>query len=117
MKRTSILILFFSAGLSSCYYDNEEMLYPGEFSCYSTEVSFALDIKPLVDAKCATAGCHVGGTGRVKLTSYASIKSIANDGQFRDRVLTRKDMPPSGPLSKCEQDKIRAWLDNGATNN
>ncbi|MCA6073570.1 hypothetical protein [Fulvivirga sedimenti] len=117
MKLPQILILASLVALSACYYDNEEMLYPNESSCYDADVSFEVDIKPLIITKCATAGCHVSGTGRVVLGSYSSIKNIADDGQLKDRVLTRKDMPPGAPLSACDQDKLRAWLDNGAINN
>ncbi len=117
MKHTCLLIVFIGLSLSSCYYDNEESLYPNESSCYSPDVSFSLDIKPMIDAKCATAGCHVSGTGRVVLTSFQSIKNIAVDGQLENRVLIQRDMPPSAPLSRCDQEKLQAWLDNGATNN
>ena len=117
MKRTQLLIVFICIGVSACYYDNEETLYPNESSCYSPDVSFSADIKPMIDAKCATAGCHVSGTGRVVLTTFQSIKNIAEDGQLDDRVLQRKDMPPSAPLSRCDQEKLQAWLDIGAANN
>jgi hypothetical protein len=117
MKLSRIFIMASLAGLCSCYYDNEEMLYPNESSCYNAEVSFDIHIKPLIESKCATAGCHVAGTGRVVLDTYPAIKNIADNGQLKDRVLTRKDMPPAGPLSVCDQETLRAWLDNGSVNN
>ena len=114
MKPTiSILLILL---LSSCYYDNEETLYPLESNCGNANISYTADIKAIIDANCATSGCHVNNTGRTLLTQYSEVKAIADNGQLADRVLVRKDMPPSGPLSTCDQQKIRAWIDNGTPN-
>ncbi len=101
--------------LSGCYYDNEEELYPTNF-CETTNVSYAGMIKPLLQARCAQPGCHVTGAQSPDLTSDANIKSIADAGTLKARVIDRipPAMPPSGPLPNCEMQQIQAWLDAGA---
>ncbi len=49
--------------LAGCYNDKADQLYPepttgGGNSCDTTTMSFAADIKPLMDQYCATASCH-----------------------------------------------------------
>lgn len=102
--------------VQSCYYDNEEELYPGA-DCGIENVTFSADILPLVQANCAISGCHVAGTGRTILTEHARIKAVADNGQLNQRVFISKDMPPSGPLSSCQMKVLKAWIEQGAPNN
>lgn len=102
--------------LAGCYYDNEEELYPGE-TCDVTEISYQVNIRPIIDANCALSGCHVPQTGRVNFESFEGLKSVADDGRLEQRALINKDMPPSGPISSCDMKMIKAWLDQGAPNN
>ena len=102
---------------NACYYDNAETLYGGAGDCSTPDVTYVADIKQIMDAQCATSGCHVNGTGRVDLSDYTGVQGIAADGQLESRVLVRKDMPPVAPLSLCDQQKIKAWIQNGANNN
>lgn len=115
MKQTSLIILFISITLSGCYFDNEEELY-GIPTCDTTNVSFTADIQPIINANCVS--CHTaGGSAPGDFTTYVGIKSKVDNGSFNNRVLVQKNMPPSGPLSTCEQTKIQKWIDNGALNN
>ena len=120
MKKIAIAVIVCVMGiigLNGCYYDNEESLYPDGANCDVSNVTFAQTIKPIVDSYCATAGCHVSGTGRVDLTTYSGVKGIADDGRFRQYVFVQKDMPPSSPLSTCDLARIDTWLNDGAPNN
>lgn len=118
MAKQRLLELSFLAGffLSSCYYDNEEELYPLE-SCDLTEVTFSQDIKPIIESNCAVPGCHVPGTGRVDYTSFQGLQIVINDGRLKQRAVVQRTMPPTGPLNSCDISKIEVWLDNGALNN
>jgi hypothetical protein len=100
--------------LSGCYYDNEEELYPGSgngLACDTTGLTFPADIMPIVNTKCAISGCHTstGGNG-IPITNQSQFDGLASDGDIRNRVLVQKNMPPSGPLPLCEQQKIDAYL-------
>lgn len=102
------LLLFL---ISSCYYDNEEELYPGSGACDTLGVTFSEDIMPIVNTKCAISGCHIstGGNG-IPITNQTQFDALGSNGKIRIRVLEQKNMPPSGALPLCEQQKVDAYL-------
>lgn len=79
-----------------------------------TAVSFATDIKPIVDNNCI--GCHSGGVGGQfpNLTTYTSIK---NNSQSFLQEITSKRMPQGGSLTTQEIELVKSWVDSGALNN
>jgi hypothetical protein len=102
--------------LSGCYYDKEEDLYPARY-CDLTDATYTNRIQPLVQANCAISGCHVAdGDGPGDFTQFDELKAYADNGELRTRVLDDQDMPPSGPLSSCDREIIRLWLEAGALN-
>lgn len=113
-----LLILLLGAFLSSCYYDNEEELYPFEnLNCDTLSViTYANKIQAIANSNCAISGCHTGvnPTGGIKLETYQQMKAIADNGKLGDRVLVQQNMPPSGPLSNCDLEAIQVWINNGA---
>lgn len=118
MKRTlTFLFIGILPLLGGCQYDVEEVLYPQDPACETIALSYTANIKQLADANCAVSGCHVAGTGRANLTTYAGLKQVADNGQMRQKVLVEKSMPPSGPLPDCELRQIDAWLNAGAPEN
>jgi hypothetical protein len=115
MKRILYFLLFI--GLTSCYYDNEEELYPNS-ACQLNEVTYSKDIQPIIKKSCAIPACHVnGGTGNGNFESYAGLKAKVDNGSIEARVLIQKNMPPDRELSRCEIDKLKKWLAAGALNN
>jgi hypothetical protein len=104
---------------SSCYYDKEELLYPGSnqpVDCTTVAAKFSADISPIMSGKCATSGCHdVTAAGGVILQTYAQI-SAAKD-RINVRCVVQKSMPPSGPLPLSDINKLKCWIDAGAPNN
>ncbi|MFZ6052768.1 hypothetical protein [Halocola ammonii] len=112
--------LLFVALLSSCYYDNEEELYPFDNCNLPQEVSYAADVEPIISGSCAVSGCHItGGEGNGVFDSYQSIKEKYDNGTFQNRVLQVGDMagPSYGNLSDCEVETLRKWVEQGAPNN
>ena len=100
-----------------CYYDNEEDLYPGN-TCDTTAVTYSGDIEPIIDASCAIPGCHVaGGAGNGIFENYAGVKDKVDNGSMRARVVNLRDMPPDNPITDCQVELFRAWLNAGAPNN
>ncbi len=103
---------------SSCYYDNEEELYPSDNSCEIEYVKYSIDIEPIINKSCAITSCHVAvGTGNGVFDSYEEVKRKVDNGSFENRVIVQQNMPPNGVLSKCELDQIQAWLNQEAPNN
>jgi hypothetical protein len=109
------LLIIIAVGFQGCYYDSEEDLYPVE---EIGDVTYELDIAPIIQTSCAIAGCHVtGGTGAGVFEDYAGVKAKVDQGTFRSRVLDRRDMPPGFALGGADLQKIEQWLNEGAPNN
>lgn len=108
---------FFAFFLVGCYFDKEDELY-GNAECDLTAVSFSSHISPIVANSCAVSGCHVqGGSSGLILENYTQLKAKVDDGSFENRVLISQDMPPGTPLTECQIELIRTWLQAGAPNN
>jgi hypothetical protein len=113
----TLLIGAFFVMLSSCYYDKEEVLYPGT-DCNTSSVSFSKDVFPIIQTRCATPGCHVqGGGSSLLLENYTQIKASVSSGKFNDRVIVQQNMPPGQPLSKCQLASLKAWIEAGSPDN
>lgn len=118
----SLIVLAIILGLLSlggCYYDKEELLYPGACDPGDATVAgyWTSTIQPIIQSRCATPGCHVtGGTGPGDFTQYTNVKARVDDGAIQQVVLVQGSMPPSGSLPACDQQKLQAWINAGALN-
>ena len=101
---TMLLGFLFASCLTNV--DEEQEIDP------CTTVSFALDVKPLIDANCVS--CHGVGGQSPNLTTYNSIS--ANAATVKSEVVS-KEMPIGGSLTDAEIQAISCWVDNGALNN
>jgi hypothetical protein len=94
-----------------------------ENGCMNTEtatveeialVSYADEVRPIIDANCQISNCH-GSNGNIPtFATYADVKAKA------DRIKARteaKSMPPSGPLSDDNIKLIADWVVQGAIEN
>jgi len=107
---------FLVMGLSSCYYDNGEDLYPTDpDDCKTDSLTYNSDTKAIFTNSCAVSGCHVAGAQSPSLETYSDVK--ANLSGIEQRALVQKDMPPAGPLSSCDQKKLEQWIADGAPEN
>lgn len=101
---------------AGCYYDKEEVLYPGGSNCQGAANKFT-DVSPIFQTKCAiNSGCHAAGSSNVggPFTSYDLIKAKAS--QIKLQVQTGL-MPQTGHLTPTELQSIVCWVDAGAPNN
>ncbi len=118
MKRVGLLIFLIAAGIvsfESCYYDSEEELYPNSNQTDTSAVTWTLTVKPIIDQKCATAGCHVSGAQSPDLSTYQGV--FNNKDRVKIRATELDNMPAAGALSQVNQDAIAKWINNGAINN
>jgi len=88
----------------------------------SAAVLFSTTVKPIMDAKCATAGCHdANGAAGYSLITYAGVKACVNSGKFMGSINHTagfKAMPQGGnKLAQCDINKIQKWVNAGALNN
>lgn len=75
--------------------------------------SYQTSIKSIIEANCATSGCHSGAQSP-NFTSFANIQ--ANAEKIKARTVA-KTMPPSGGLTDQQINLIKCWVDDGAKNN
>jgi len=115
-----ITILFFSV---SCYYDNEEALYPSlNSSCDTTNVTFSSRIVPILANNCLS--CHSNASAAsagnsIRLQDYIDVRnrSEAIAGSVKHSS-TFSPMPKNGgKLNACSIKLIDIWIRNGTPDN
>jgi len=79
-----------------------------------TATSWSVDIKPIIDTRCAKPICHVTGTGRADLTKLSNVQQLA--AQIKSRTGS-KSMPFDEPMPSDQIQLIACWVDDGALNN
>jgi hypothetical protein len=81
-------------------------------------ITYTKHIKPLVDANCATAGCHGAPTSNPLFTTYDLVKSKADRIKIRTidyatNSLTRMPPDPNPELTPAQKALINCWVQNG----
>jgi hypothetical protein len=112
----------FLLGLSSCFYDKADLIYPQPTTCDTAAVTYSGTIAPILTTNCN--GCH-GGTAAagagIKLDTYASLSTWVTNGRFLNSMLHNgqaSPMPKGGSkLDACTINKVSAWITKGAANN
>ena len=126
IKRLTALILIFTAlmltfNLTSCYYDNEEELYPDTGGCDTTNVSYSSSVAPVLQANCNACHSGNGPSAGIVTDNYTDLMTIVNSGQFKGAINHSSGysaMPKNAPkLGDCNLSKINKWVDAGAPNN
>jgi hypothetical protein len=107
--------------MQSCYYDNEEELYPVAGSCDTSNVTYSTTVAPIMANTCN--GCHGGNFPQagIRTDTYANLKIIADNGRLWGAINHENGfspMPQNQPkMNDCNLAKIRKWLDEGALDN
>ena len=81
------------------------------------EVSYKKNILPIIESKCAVAGCHIQGFDEGDFTIFETLKKQVDRGKFKRLVIENKSMPPDQPLESKDLKLIEAWLQQGGNNN
>ncbi|MEZ5016944.1 MAG: hypothetical protein R2800_07815 [Flavipsychrobacter sp.] len=112
-------------GLASCYYDNEEELYPSTGvggGCDTTNVGYAAVIQPIFNQYCAVSGCHDKTTrsSNYDFSSYSGAMTSVNNNRLLGTIMHQagfSQMPQGmSKLDDCTIAKIKAWVNAGAKN-
>jgi len=77
----------------------------------STRVTYVNTTGSLFSGSCAVSGCHVSGTGRVRLDNYSDV--FANRTTIRAKI---NGGTMSGIFSTGDRDVVTRWIDDGAPN-
>lgn len=128
--KTSIKLIFtvllVSLILTAC--DNDKSVEPG----VKDNVSFELDIQPILTEKCAT--CHNPTEVEPDFRegfAYESFEELIAEGDvipgnsegselvemLEGVSADGNTMPPSGPMSETNIALVKKWIDEGALNN
>jgi hypothetical protein len=118
------LIFTIGIGLTGCYKD---IILPDAVvdpDGPAQPVSFKNEIAPMVNTKCAEAGCHVAGSHKPYMTVDVAYLQIVNGGYInttlpKESILYKQingEMREHIP-SAADRQKIYDWIRNGAPNN
>lgn len=123
MKRILISLTvaaIFSFFFVSCYYDNEEALYPTlSNACDTTNVTFSGTIAPILNNNCYS--CHSNANasfgGGIRLQAIADVVTNSSRVVAAIKQTGPFPMPPGGKLSNCTVTQFDIWIRNGMPNN
>lgn len=121
VKITGFTII--AIAVTSCYYDNEEYLYPGlpGGQCDTTGITYTGFVAPLLASNCNSCHNEAAPSGNVVTSTYDGLKTVVNSGQFRKAINHEpgaQQMPQNtDKLTSCELLKIDAWINQGAPQN
>ena len=123
MRLLLLFVIIVTAMLSSCYYDNEESLYPSYNTlCDTANVTFSGTVAPLLAGNCLS--CHsnssaAGFGGNIRLEDYADVKARASAvaGSIK-HAGGYSPMPQNGgKLKECSIKQFDIWIRKGLLNN
>ncbi|MFH1121085.1 MAG: hypothetical protein V1775_14800 [Bacteroidota bacterium] len=109
--------------VSSCYYDNEEFLYPDlpGVQCDTTGITYSGFVAPLLALNCNSCHSEVSPSGNVVTSTYDGLRTVIESGRFRKAINHEsgaQPMPQNGnKLSSCDLSKIDAWIIRGYPQN
>lgn len=104
--------------LIGCYYDKEEELYPTG-GCDTTDVTFTVDVQPILNESCALSGCHDAATKSFghDLSNYDGTVTAVNSNRFLGAINQEAGfnaMPKNmQKLDDCSIAIISAWINAG----
>ena len=122
-KNIYLLILILVTLVFSCYYDNEEALYPSlNTSCDTANVSFKGTIASMLSSNCFS--CHSNATAasfgnNIHLEDFVDVKNNATavSGSIK-HTGNYSPMPKNGgKLKDCLIWQFDIWIRNGMLNN
>jgi len=126
MKRSYISIVsivLFMIFFVSCYYDNEEALYPSvNSSCDTTNVSFSGTIVTILSNNCYS--CHSNNTAaangnNIRLENHADVvaRSAAIAGSIKHTGPYIPMPKNGGKIKACYITQFDIWVRKGMLNN
>lgn len=119
---TLCLILLVTACAKSNEEDERVGSMGGSGNCNTTNMSYATDIVPIIQANCYA--CHSNANqsiSSISLEGHSNLKVVADDGRLVGVITHASGYPPmpqTGPkLSDCTINKIKSWVASGSPNN
>lgn len=123
MNKLIIAAFILSLSFQSCYYDNEEELYPQSGNCDTAAITYSGKIAPMVASRCALSGCHGSGSLNGDFSSHGTFKAFldAKKTNFIGAINHQQGfsaMPKGGlKMPACDIRYFETWINNGYPNN
>ncbi|HYG14912.1 MAG TPA: hypothetical protein VEC12_04095 [Bacteroidia bacterium] len=122
MNKLIIAAFVLSLSIQSCYYDNEEELYPQSGNCDTAAITYSGKIAPMVASRCALSGCHGAGSMNGDFSSHATFSAFLDTKKANlvESINFRgpKPMPQGGvKMPACDIQHLETWINNGYPNN
>ncbi|MBK6543891.1 MAG: hypothetical protein IPO78_12355 [Saprospiraceae bacterium] len=121
MRYQFLFLFVFILSLNSCFYDSEETLYPNPPACDTMEVSYNLDVSPILQSRCYN--CH-GNNNTVSIYEFEGYTDFLNFialNRFLGSINHESGftaMPLGGEkIPNCEIKILEAWINQGTLNN
>jgi len=123
-----IFFSFFFLFLLSCSTDNEQDYFANsnfdcnwentdftldDVKCVLEELSFELNILPIINAKCNSCHGNDGNNHGVNLTTYDNLLNYDFCFQIDNELMPPPDLPVQFQLTQCEKLKIKTWIEDG----
>src|ERR1041384_1803342 len=101
-KRWTIMSIITSMAMltAGCYYDKEELLYPGGSVDCSTVAGTYTKVQAIMTSRCNTCHSARSAAGGVVLETYDQVKAKAD--RINQRAIIEKTMPPTTALTTDE---------------
>ena len=115
-----VVLLAITLGMTACYYDNEENLYPSN-GCVTENMSYTTNIEPIIQRNCYTCHSVAANTANIALEGHNNLMQYVTSGQLMGAINHASGftpMPQNAPkLIACDIAKIEQWIADGAPNN
>ncbi|MCB0621632.1 MAG: hypothetical protein KDC43_27785 [Saprospiraceae bacterium] len=115
-----LLLLASLIFVPSCYYDNEEELYPF-VECDTTAVTYTETVLPVLENNCYVCHSAAANLGGITLEGYQNLLTYVNSGRFLGAIRRQEGFSPmpqnASQLPDCTLDQIEAWINLGAPEN
>lgn len=109
----------------SCYYDNEEYLFPEmNTTCDTTQITYTTSVAPILQQSCLS--CHSNAKagnfgGNIRLEMWEDVKVRADNGSLSGSVSHQGGFSPmpkgAQKLDDCSITLIQKWIEAGSPNN
>lgn len=85
--------------------------------CSQTAYSYNAEVKELIDKNCNVAGCHDAGATIGDFSSYANMKPFLDNGQVKERLVIKQDMPKLKIIPLKEYNILQCWIEGSYPEN
>jgi mono/diheme cytochrome c family protein len=107
---------------TQCTYHNvEDQFEPEVAGCDTTDVSYAMQLTPLLQANCVSCHNSSNPSGGMVLSTYDGLKQAANSGRLLGAIRHETGFSPmpqgASALTDCDIAQFEAWILQGLKNN